>query len=388
MNIFKRKLEKRIEDLIGKNKILLIMGTRRVGKTILIQEIKSKYTGESLLLNAEDFDIQELLKNRSAANYKKILGNTSLLIIDEAQVISEIGAILKLMIDSIPGLTIIVTGSSSFDLLNKTGDPLTGRQYQFHLYPLAQLEIKEQESYVETVQNLDERLIFGSYPEIFQFLSYKEKSEYLQQLVQTYLLKDILAYERIRNSDKIVKLLRLIAFQIGNEVSYTELGTQLGMSKNTIETYLDLLSKVFIIHKLSAYSTNPRKEISKGSKWYFYDNGIRNAIINDFRLPPLRNDIGSLWENYLLSERIKKNAYQGNNIQYYFWRNYNQQEVDLIELSDGEIRGYEFKYSPEKKVKAPSAFSGIYGDVTFTAISKDNYLDWISSRGHIGEKIS
>lgn len=378
MKIFRRLLEKRIDNLIGKNKVLLILGSRRVGKTILVQGIKSKYKGESLLLNAEDFDIRELLSNRSAANYRKIIGKASLLIIDEAQVIPETGAVLKLMIDSMPELTIIATGSSSFDLLNKTGDPLAGRQYQFYLFPLAQMEIKEQESYIETVQNLDERLIYGSYPEIFQFTSYQEKSTYLQQLIQSYLLKDILAFEGIRNSDKIIKLLRLIAFQIGNEVSFTELGTQLGMSKNTVESYLDLLSKVFIIHRLGAFSTNPRKEISKGSKWYFYDNGIRNAIINDFRLPSLRNDIGALWENYLIAERIKKNAYQVSNVQYHFWRNYNQQEVDFIELLDGKVSGYEFKYTADKNVKVPSAFSGTYKEASFTIISKDNYLEWIT----------
>jgi len=377
MRIFKRKIERQIEDKIGKNKVLLIMGTRRVGKTVLIQEIKTKFNGESLLLNAEDFDVQEILKNRTVANYKKLIGKATLLILDEAQVIDEIEAILKLMIDSMPGLTIIATGSSSFDLLNKAGDPLTGRQYQFHLYPLAQLEIGEDENYAETVQHLDERLIFGCYPEVFQFSSYQEKSVYLQQLVQSYLLKDILAYEAIRNSDKIIRLLRLIAFQTGREVSYTELGTQLGMSKNTVENYLDLLSRVFIIHRLPAYSTNPRKEISKGSKWYFYDNGIRNAIINDFRLPALRNDMGSLWENYLLAERIKKNAYQEKNVQYYFWRNYNQQEVDLIELTNGEINGFEFKYTTDKKTKVPPAFSAFYKDASYTVISKSNYLDWI-----------
>ncbi len=377
MRIFKRKIERQIEDKIGKNKVLLIMGTRRVGKTVLIQEIKSKFNGESLLLNTEDFDVQEILKNRTVANYKKLIGKATLLILDEAQVIDEIGAILKLMIDSMPGLTIIATGSSSFDLLNKAGDPLTGRQYQFHLYPLAQLEIGEDENYAETVQHLDERLIFGSYPEVFQFSTYQEKSVYLQQLVQSYLLKDILAYDGIRNSDKIIRLLRLIAFQTGREVSYTELGTQLGMSKNTVENYLDLLSRVFIIHRLPAYSTNPRKEISKGSKWYFYDNGIRNAIINDFRLPALRNDMGSLWENYLLAERIKKNAYQEKNVQYYFWRNYNQQEVDLIELTNGEINGFEFKFTTDKKTKVPPAFSAFYKDASYTVISKSNYLDWI-----------
>lgn len=255
---------------------------------------------------------------------------------------------------------------------------MTGRQYQFHLYPLSQLEISQEETLIETVQNLDERLIYGSYPEILQLPSYQEKSEYLQQLVQAYLLKDILSFDGIRNSDKITKLLRLIAFQMGNEVSYTELGTQLGMSKNTVENYLDLLSKVFILYKLEAYSTNPRKEISKGVKWYFYDNGIRNAIINDLRSPLLRNDIGSLWENYLISERLKRNAYLGNAVQYYFWRSYNQQEVDLIEFANGKLEGFEFKYSQEKKIKPPSAFASSYPDAGFTQISKDNYLDWIT----------
>lgn len=378
MKIYERILEAEITKLIGKNKVLLIIGTRRIGKTILVEKIKSTFSGESLLLNAEDFDVQELLKNRSAANYKKIIGKATLLVIDEAQVIADIGAILKLMIDSNPALTIIATGSSSFDLLNKAGDPLTGRQYQFHLYPLSQLEIKAQETYIETIQHLEERLIYGSYPELFQLSSYREKAEYLQQLIQSYLLKDILAYEGIRNSDKIIRLLRLIAFQLGNEVSYTELGTQLGMSKNTVESYLDLLAKVFIVYKLPAYSTNQRKEISKGSKWYFYDNGIRNAIINDFRLLALRKDTGALWENYLIAERIKKNAYNGEHVQYYFWRNYNQQEVDLIEMSNGKISGYEFKFSPGKKVKAPVAFTTTYPDAGFELISKDNYLDWIT----------
>jgi len=378
MEFIKRKIEDSVISLIGKNKVILITGTRRVGKTSLVRDIKDKYAGESQLLNAEDFDIQEILKHRSAANYKKIVGNSTLLIIDEAQAIPEIGSILKLMIDSIPSLTIIATGSSSFDLVNKTGDPLTGRQYQMSLYALAQIEIKEKETYIETVQNLDERLIYGSYPELLQLPSYEEKANYLQQLVQSYLLKDILSYEGIRHSDKIVRLLRLIAFQAGNEVSYTELASQLGIGKNTVENYLDLLSKVFVVFRLGAYSSNLRKEVSKGSKWFFYDNGIRNAIINDFRLPSLRNDMGALWETYLISERIKRNAYTGKFTQYFFWRNYNQQEVDLIEVENGHMNAYEFKYSPSKKVKIPSAFATAYPDCNFESISKDNYLEWIT----------
>lgn len=378
MKLIQRELEALATRQLGKNKVLLIMGSRRVGKTILVETIKNNYKGQLLVLNAEDFDVQEILKNRSVANYKRIIGNATLLIIDEAQALPEAGAILKLMIDNIPELTIIATGSSSFDLANKTGDPLTGRSLQFYLYPLSQAEIATQEDALETIQNLEERLIFGSYPELFHLPGIQEKTGYLQQLVQSYLLKDILAYEGIRHSDKIVKLLRLIAFQCGAEVSYNELAGQLGISKNTVENYLDLLSKVFIVYKLGAYSTNQRKEVSKSSKWFFYDNGIRNAIVNDFRLLALRNDTGLLWENYLIAERIKKNAYQQKNVQYYFWRNYNQQEVDLIEVENGQPTAFEFKYSPAKKVKKPAAFAAAYPEADFQVISKNNYLDWIT----------
>lgn len=378
MKLIQRELEALVTRQLGKKKVLLIMGTRRVGKTILVETIKNNYKGQLLVLNAEDFDVQEILKNRSVANYKRIIGNATLLIIDEAQALPEAGAILKLMIDNIPELTIIATGSSSFDLANKTGDPLTGRSLQFYLYPLSQAEIATQEDALETIQNLEERLIFGSYPELFHLPGIQEKTGYLQQLVQSYLLKDILAYEGIRHSDKIVKLLRLIAFQCGAEVSYNELAGQLGISKNTVENYLDLLSKVFIVYKLGAYSTNQRKEVSKSSKWFFYDNGIRNAIVNDFRLLALRNDTGLLWENYLIAERIKKNAYQQKNVQYYFWRNYNQQEVDLIEVENGQPTAFEFKYSPAKKVKKPAAFDAAYPEADFQVISKNNYLDWIT----------
>ncbi|MEJ7821687.1 MAG: ATP-binding protein [Chitinophagaceae bacterium] len=378
MNIVKRAIEGQLEDLLSKNKVLLVLGTRRVGKTFLINAIHKNYNNPVVILNGEDFDVQELLKKRTAANYKRIIGSAKLLVLDEAQVIPEIGKILKFMIDSIPGLTILATGSSSFDLLNKAGEPLTGRQIQFNLYPLSQLELQETETYLETVQNLEERLVYGSYPELLQLKTYTEKSAYLQQLIQSYLLKDILAFEGIRQSDKIIRLLRLIAYQVGSEVSYNELAGQLGMSKNTVENYLDLLSKVFIIYRLPAYSTNQRKEVSKSSKWYFFDNGIRNAIINDFRLPELRNDIGTLWENYIISERIKRNSYLKESVQHHFWRNYNQQEVDLIEIKEGKTSAYEFKYSPAKKVKVPAAFATAYPESSFKRISRDNYLDWIT----------
>ena len=378
MFLINRAIKIQIQQLLTKNKVLLVLGTRRVGKTYLIRSIQEDYKEPMVLLNGEDFDVQELLRNRSVANYKRIIGVAKLMILDEAQVIPEVGQVLKLMIDTNPDLTILATGSSSFDLLNKAGEPLTGRQIQFNLYPLAQLELKETETYIETTQNLEERLIYGSYPEIIQFQTNKEKADYLIQLTQSYLLKDILAFEGIRQADKIVRLLRLIAYQISGEVSPNELATQLGISRLTVENYLDLLSKVFIIYKLPAYSTNQRKEVSKSSKWYFFDNGIRNAIINDFSAPALRNDMGTLWENYLLAERIKRNSYLKENAQLYFWRNYNQQEVDLIEMKDGKLQAFEFKYSPQKKAKVPAAFATAYPEASFERISKDNYLDWIT----------
>lgn len=378
MNLVTRAIKIQIQQLLTQNKVLLVLGTRRVGKTFLIKSIQEDYKQATVILNGEDFDVQELLRNRSAANYKRIISMAKLLILDEAQVIPEIGQVLKLMIDTNPDLTILATGSSSFDLLNKAGEPLTGRQIQFNLYPLAQLELKDTETYIQTTQNLEERLIYGSYPEIIQFQTNKEKADYLTQLIQSYLLKDILAFEGIRQADKIVRLLRLIAYQISGEVSTNELATQLGISRATVENYLDLLSKVFIIYRLPAYSTNQRKEVSKSSKWYFFDNGIRNAIINNFSAPALRNDMGSLWENYLLAERIKRNSYLKENAQQYFWRNYNQQEVDLIEMKDGKLQAFEFKYSPQKKVKIPAAFASAYPEASFESISRDNYLEWIT----------
>lgn len=378
MNLVTRAIKIQIQQLLTQNKVLLVLGTRRVGKTFLIKSIQEDYKLALVILNGEDFDVQELLRNRSAANYKRIISMAKLLILDEAQVIPEIGQVLKLMIDTNPDLTILATGSSSFDLLNKAGEPLTGRQIQFNLYPLAQLELKDTETYIQTTQNLEERLIYGSYPEIIQFQTNKEKADYLTQLIQSYLLKDILAFEGIRQADKIVRLLRLIAYQISGEVSTNELATQLGISRATVENYLDLLSKVFIIYRLPAYSTNQRKEVSKSSKWYFFDNGIRNAIINNFSAPALRNDMGSLWENYLLAERIKRNSYLKENAQQYFWRNYNQQEVDLIEMKDGKLQAFEFKYSPQKKVKIPAAFASAYPEASFESISRDNYLEWIT----------
>ena len=373
--IIHRKLEETVMGKIGTNKVILILGTRRVGKTYLINRVCERVTGKRLLLNAEDFDVQEVLKKRTVSNYQRLINDTALLIIDEAQAIPEIGSILKLIIDSHPNLTIIATGSSSLDLVNTTGEPLTGRQYSYNLYPIAQLELGTNPISIQA--DLEERLILGSYPEIFQLKNRKEKEFYLRELIMSYLLKDILSYSGIRQSHKLMDLLRLIAYQIGSEVSYNEISNQLGINKVTVENYLDLLQKVFILFKLPSYSTNHRKEISKGVKWYYYDNGIRNAIINDFRPISLRNDMGMLWENYVISERVKFNAYNQTGSQLYFWRNYLQREIDLIEVKDNRIYAYEIKYGKESKVKIPLAFKTAYPDADFQKIDSDNYLDFI-----------
>lgn len=375
MNNINRVIENQLLSLLNSHKVLLLFGTRRVGKTYLIQSIIKKLQNKPVFMNGEDFDVQEILRKRSIARYQSIIGDASLLVIDEAQAIPEIGKVLKLMIDSNPRLTILATGSSSLDLANSSGEPLTGRQLSFLLYPIAQKELNQNN--LEALQHLEERLVYGSYPEIFQIVHHEKKAAYLQQLVQSYLLKDILAFSGIRHSDKIFSLLRLIAFQSGSEVSYQELANRLGLSKITVESYLDLLSKVYILFKLPAYSTNQRNEITKSAKWYFCDNGVRNAVINDFRLPEMRNDMGQLWESYIISERIKKLGYAQSHTQFYFWRNYQQQEIDLIEFENGKLRAFEIKYTSIKRLKTPTAFSQAYPDTTLQLISRDNYLDFI-----------
>lgn len=369
-----RSVAQLLSKKVGINKVLLLFGTRRVGKTHLIKSLESSFKIPHLQLNAEDADVLNLLENRSVANYQRLLNGIKLLIIDEAQVIPEIGKILKLMIDSFDDLTIIATGSSAFDLSNQTGEPLTGRSYTYYLYPIAQVELKE--NILQSKQNLDDRLVFGSYPEIFQLKTADEKAEYLKNLVNSYLLKDILHFENIKNSTKIYDLLRLIAYQVGSEVSLNELGKQLGMSKNTVERYLDLLAKVQILFKLNGFSSNLRKEVTKSSKWYFFDNGIRNALINDFRLVPLRQDMGLLWENYCIYERIKVNNNAQTDASYFFWRTYDQQEIDLIEKRDQKINAFEFKYG-DVKIKAPAFFTKSYPEAGFNIINREKYLDFI-----------
>lgn len=377
MQYYTRAILADIHSKLKPNKVLVLLGARRVGKTQLIKKYLETVNENVLQLNGEDINDARLLEERSVANYSKLLQNISILVIDEAQNISEIGLILKFIVDTIDGIKVIATGSSMFDLANKLGEPLVGRKSTLYLFPLAQLEFAQQENYKQTIENLETRLLYGGYPELTQYESWEEKKEYVKEIVNSYLLKDILIFEGIKNSDKIYDLLRLIAFQIGKEVSLQELGKQLQMSKNTVERYLDLLSKVFILFKIEGFSRNLRKEITKSSRWYFFDNGIRNAIINNFNSLNNRTDVGDLWENYLASERMKKQTYQKMSKQNFFWRTYDQQELDWLETEADSIQAFEFKWNEFKKSKIPTAFSKAYPEATFEVITRKNYLEFI-----------
>ncbi len=374
-----REIKTQVLKYLHKNKVLLLLGARRTGKTTFLKQLLKQINEPYIYINGEDVIQTSVLSERSIRNYKNLLGNKRLLIIDEAQKIHEIGNILKLMIDSIDNLQIIATGSSAFDLTNKLGEPLTGRKYTFMLYPFSEREWSNVEDIFEKRTNFKERLIFGSYPELVHLKDRDEKIFYLKDLVNSYLLKDVLAFELIKNADKVFNLLRLLAFQIGSEVSYQELALKLGISKNTVQKYLDLLSKVFVIFKVQGYSRNLRKEITKNHRWYFYDNGILNTLKANFNPIDFRDDIGALWENYVISERIKFLHNKMIFSNYYFWRTYDQQEIDWVEEYGGELHGYEIKWNPKRKASVPKAWQKAYPNAGFTVITPANFFEWIEA---------
>ena len=376
MEAINRLLQGKILESLAPNKAVLIFGARRVGKTVMMRQIVDSYSGRTMMLNGEDFDTLDLLQNRSVANYRHLLNGIDLLAIDEAQNVPQIGSVLKLIVDEVPGISVLASGSSSFDLLNKTGEPLVGRSTQFLLTPFSQREIAQRETVFETRQNFESRLIYGSYPEVVMMDSYERKMDYLRDIVGAYLLKDILVIDGLKNSNKMRNLLRLIAFQLGSEVSYEELGKQLGMSKTTVEKYLDLLEKVFVIYRLGAYSRNLRKEVTKAGIWYFYDNGVRNAIIGAFSPLSVRQDVGALWENYIIGERRKLNFNNLLHKEFYFWRTYDKQEIDLIEESPDGMSAFEFKWG-NKMPAAPKIFSQAYPDAVYHVVNKENYMDFV-----------
>ncbi|MCK4912778.1 MAG: ATP-binding protein [Candidatus Omnitrophica bacterium] len=368
---------KNLNSFLQPQKAVIIYGSRRCGKTTLLNEILKSIKEKYLLVNGEDITVQEYLSSQSIEKLKSFVGDNKLLLIDEAQKIKNIGLNIKLLLDNVDMLKIVAAGSSSFDLAQQIGEPLTGRKYTLKMFPLAQLELNKIQNKIEVDSSLEQRLVYGSYPEVVLIKDNTKRILYLKEIVNSYLYKDILELEGIRHSDKLVRLLQLLAFQIGKEVSFNEFGQQLGMSKNTVDRYFDLLEKSFVIFKLKGFSRNLRKEISKNPRYYFYDIGIRNTLINNFNSLSMRNDIGMLWENYIIIERIKKQEYLGINANNYFWRTYDQKEIDFVEERQGKLYGYEIKWSNDKH-KLPKEWLETYKDSEFNIITKENYLTFIT----------
>ena len=365
-----------IDKIKSFNKGIVIYGARQVGKTTLVNEIVKKLRLKTLVINGDQTNFIDTLSSRDLNKIKSLLEGYDLLFVDEAQRIPEIGIALKIIIDNIPSIKILVTGSSSLDLASKISEPLTGRIWTYHLYPISFLELSTKYNKTELDSFLEERLIYGGYPELFSITGEFQKKEYLQILSDAYLYKDLIEFGDIKNSSKIRDLLKLLAFQIGSQVSLTELGNSLGMSKDTVAKYIDLLEKSNIIFRLKGLSRNLRKEVVKMDKIYFFDLGIRNILIDNLKQLKDRNDTGQLWENFLIIERMKMLAYTQNQASIYFWRTYTGAELDYIEERGGELSGFEFKYG--KKIgKIPKSWSENYPNSKYSCINKDNYLDFI-----------
>ena len=370
----------RLERSVAPGKVVVVYGPRRVGKTTLIRRYVQQHDRDALVVTGEDIAVREYLESQSLDRLRAFVGGRRTLIVDEAQYVRQIGLNLKLLADHVEGLRIIATGSSSFDLARQTGEPLTGRKYTLLLLPLAQLELREVEAAHETKARLEMRLIYGSYPEVVLMEANEDRELYIRELVASYLFKDILQLEGVRHTDKLLRLLQLLAFQVGREVSVSELGTQLGMNKNTVDRYLDLLEKAYVIYSRGGFSRNLRKEITKSRRYYFYDNGIRNGLIGNFNPLSLRDDTGALWENYIMVERLKYNLYTGRLVESRFWRTYDQQEIDLVEEWGGRLHAAEMKWSakPVRAVRAPGAWRQAYPGSSFQVVHPGNYLDFIA----------
>ncbi len=375
MYIRQRQLQNIGRDL-KPGRVVVIYGARRTGKTTLLREFLKGETEPYLLVSGEDIVVQGFLSSQSVEKLASFVGGNRLLAVDEAQKVPNIGINLKLIVDHIPGIRVIATGSSSFDLARHVGEPLTGRKSTLLQYPLAQLELRSVEQRHETEARLESRLVYGSYPEVVLSTDNRERERYLKEIVASYLYKDILELEGVRQSAKIGRLLQLLAFQIGKEVSCTELGTSLGMSKNTVDRYLDLLEKAFVVQRLGGFSRNLRNEVTKNSRYYFVDNGVRNALINNFNPVELRNDAGELWENYLVMERLKRQEYLREPANNYFWRTYTQHELDLVEERDGRLRGFEMKWG-KARPRPPKEWARAYPEASWELVNRENYLEFI-----------
>jgi len=365
-----------IEKLHDSPKGIVIYGARQVGKTTLVNNLLKQLKLKTLVVNGDQSKYTDILSSRDLNKIKELVAGYELLFVDEAQRIPEIGVNLKIIRDELPDLKLVVTGSSSLDLASSISEPLTGRVWTYKLYPISIMELSEFNNDFELKSQVEDRLIYGSYPEIFGTEGAQNKREYLQVLSDAYLYKDMLELSGLRNTSKIRDLLKLLAFQIGNEVSLTELGATLEMSKDTVAKYIDYLEKSFIVFRLSGFNRNLRKEVGKMDKIFFYDLGVRNILIDNMKPLKDRSDVGELWENFLMIERMKRNAYLGINPGTYFWRTYTGAELDYIEEGEGQLSGYEFKYQ-KTNVRVPKSWQDTYEGAHFSVINSENWLEFV-----------
>jgi len=370
-----RTLLQPISKRMHQGKAILLLGPRQTGKTTLVEQLCPRERKDAIWLSGDDISDRTRLENSSLSTLKTLIGNKEFLVIDEAQRIENIGITIKLIVDNIKHTQVIATGSSALELANRINEPLTGRKFEYTLFPLSFQENADHSDVPEEIRNLENRLIYGSYPEVIT--NPGEEKELLGLLSDSYLYKDLLAYDKIKKPDLLVKLLQALALQLGSEVSYHELGQTTGADKETIERYIDALEKTFVVFRLSSFSRNVRNELKKSRKIYFYDNGIRNAVIGNFSPLASRSDKGALFENYLISERWKQLKYSGTRVNRYFWRTTQQQEVDYLEEFDGAIDAFEFKWNPKLKYKLPLTFSKNYAIRNQLLVHRENYFEWL-----------
>lgn len=374
MDTIKRSIQPKIEEAIFQGKVIVLYGPRQAGKTTLVKEIQKKYSDDSVYLSCDEPDIRLAFTNATSSAMKAFIGDKKLVFLDEAQRVENIGISLKLLFDTFPQTQIIATGSSSFELANKINEPLTGRKREFFLPPISVQEFTDVYGKLEVTRTVEQRMVYGMYPEVIIGGATKAR-ETLTEITNSYLYKDILSHQSIRHPEVLEKILRALALQIGQEVSYTELAKTVGVNKQTVERYIELLEKTFVIFRLPPLHRNPRKEIRKLRKIYFFDNGIRNALIDSFHDLSLRTDVGALFENFMMSERYKLMSASNEYFSRYFWRTYDQREIDYIEEINGVLSGYEFKWK-EDRYSPPKAFLDLYPKTKVTLVTKENFIDF------------